>query len=147
MSSILKNYTEKRDKVSSELDEYFSKDNFVLLQELDYRISVFRSLQALFKGACMMSAENYIGHLKMLDGYVSYLPKERNYASPDNRIQERRSTALKNLNSVIADFRKRFSQYDYENSEKYARDAHCVISNIISVWIAYRNTYIEIKEN
>jgi hypothetical protein len=120
-------------------------------QERLYRIEVLEACQMFVKSA-PNSAETkeLFWHYQMLDAYIQSLTQERRYgAIADDNLQKQRDTAHGNLMKVVQDYRKRFGSFCAGNDAGcYKKTITSVIQTVLSAWIQYRQTYIEIaKEN
>jgi hypothetical protein len=116
-------------------------------QELLYRIEVFEFLVLLKNAAPLSSDMKYLGkHYMVLDAYVENLLKERSFAAASTpEKQKQRETAHASLNSVVNDYRKRYSSYCPQSPEQYEKDIGSTIKAVLPAWVQYRNTINEIK--
>jgi len=116
-------------------------------QELLYRIEVFEFLR-LYRNAAPLSSEMKIlgNHYMILDAYMENLKIERTLPAASNPDkQKQRETAFASFNSVIDDYRKRYSSYSPQSPEQYHKDIGATIGTVLPAWVQYRNTINEIK--
>ena len=116
-------------------------------QELLYRISVLETCQRFVKTAPNSAdPKALLGHYQLLDAYLQNLTLERRFGTHINEKQC--DTARGNLLQVIQDYRKRFGSFSPGNDVAFYRNTTAnIIQTTLPVWIQYRQTYTEIKED
>lgn len=62
----------------------------------------------------------------------------------DAEGEKRRETALDALGRVIADVRKRFSNFNASTKERYKQNFGSLVQTVLSVWLKYRDTYVQV---
>ncbi len=144
MSRFLDNCLKQKVTFTLEMGDRPTKATFFHLQEVTYRISVFETFQSLYRAAKTMAYTNPIEHYKMFDSFVTFLVSERRYESQNPDIQSKRATAYNTMLSVVADYRKKYSSYVLKNPCDYIDDISSTMNAFLSVWLAHRNTYIEL---
>lgn len=147
MSKVLESYLKLKVNLTLEMADRPNLFTFQKLQEVHYRISVFETMQMIYRASKMMAYTKPVDHYKMFDGYVRQLISERMCSSSKSDVQAKRETAYKALQSVVADYRKKFASYVFKNGCDYIDDISAAMNSFLSVWLAHRNTYVEIKEN
>lgn len=147
MATILQQYEEKRKQIYQKIAEGdLPLQEVLTMQELNYRICVLDTFQSLCRMAPVTTAARSMGfHFQMLDAYIRFLPLERRFGpKADEAGQKKRETALKSLERVAEDGRKRFMSFHAETPEQYKETARQYVNTVLPVWLQYRNTYITI---
>ena len=141
MATLLETYID----LKNSFDEETGSNQIWEQQELLYRISVLETCQRFVKTAPHSAdSKELLGHYQLLDAYLQNLTLERRFGA---RINEKQcNTAHGNLLQVIQDYRKRFSSFAPGNDANCYRNTIAgVIQTVLPVWIQYRQTYTEIK--
>jgi hypothetical protein len=117
-------------------------------QELLYRIAALETFRVFAETAPKSTDMSVlVPHYRMVDAYIHHLTQERRYEnSADEAFQKQRDTAHAGLLKVIMDYRKRFGSFAPGNDTQYQADIRNAIGTVISAWIQYRNTYVEIQK-
>jgi hypothetical protein len=117
-------------------------------QELLYRIAAldtFRIFAVTAPKSVDMNA--LVAHYRMVDAHIHHLTQERRYEnSADDAVRKQRETAHGSLLKVVQDYRRRFGSFAPGNDMQYQADIRNAIGTVVSAWIQYRNTYIEIQK-
>jgi hypothetical protein len=118
-------------------------------QEILYRIEVLESCQLFVKTTPLTAEPKALyWHYLMVDAYFRNLRTERCLAVHANEdVQKRRDTALGNLDRVIQDYQNRFKSFAPSgDADHYRKKITGVIQTVLSVWVQYRQTFIEISK-
>jgi len=84
---------------------------------------------------------------QMVDSYIRHLSLERQFGkTTDDKVSKQRETALSSLQSVIADYRRRFQSFSLTSDELYGAEIRKVLQNIAVVWSKHRNCYIDLTK-
>jgi len=115
-------------------------------QELQYRISVMKSLNCYLRQAPLTKDGNLIkGHYKNLVSFLEHMASERTFKeSADTETQKKRETARKSLIDVIADGLGRFAKP--EEPEDYKKHVTSLICTVVPVWMQYRDAFFHIDK-
>ncbi len=120
----------------------------VELQELNYRIDVLDTVKLL----CMTAPKSKDGkllshHYALASAYIRFLPKERQFGNKaDEELKNKRETANEALQRVIEDGCRRFSSFKAEAEDTYKKLLNEFVSNVLTIWVQYRNTYIKVGD-
>ena len=117
-------------------------------QELLYRIQLLDAMQLIAKAAPLsIDMKQLSPHFQVVNRILENIRTERFLKSPAAETQKQQQAAAESLNSVIGEFRKRFSSYAPASAEQYQKDIQRSIATILPAWIQYRNTITDIKVN
>lgn len=144
MSMLLDKYLKLKVAFTLDMHERPDKAAFLKLQEVNYRLDVVETIQGIYRAAKTMAYTQASEHYRMFDSYVTLLLSERHYDASNPEIQTKRETAHKAMQSVVNDYRKKFSSYVLKNGCDYIDDISTAMNTFLSAWLAYRNTYTEI---
>ena len=118
-------------------------------QELLYRIQVLEACQ-MFTKTAPTSAEpkDLHWHYQMVDAFFRNLKSERRFCMKvSDDVQKQQDTAYDNLDRVIQDYQNRFASFAPNgDAAHYRKTITGVIQTVLSVWVQYRQTLIEIKK-
>ncbi len=145
MSRLLDSYLKQKVALTLEMGDRPCRATFCTLQELNYRISVFETFQSIYHAAKTMAYTNMSEHYRLFDGFVHIIMDERRYKSSDPEVESRRQTAYNTMVSVVNTYRKKYSGYVQKNPSDYIDDISETMNTFLSVWLAHRNTYYNIK--
>ncbi len=145
MSRFLDSYRKQRVELTLEMGDHPSRETFLRLQELTYRIGVYETFQTIYSAAKAMAYTNPADHYRMFDGFVSLLMSERIYKSKSPEIEAKRETVFNTMVSFVDGYRKKYSRYVFKYPCNYIDDISETMNTFLSVWLAHRNTYFEIK--
>lgn len=147
MATILEQYEAKQAQLHTQLAAGSARQECILhLQELNYRISVLKSMQAFCLSAPIsMNMQDMRFHYQLLYSYVHGLCEERKIGpKADESVTRQRDTAAESLNRVCMDHWNRFASFHVTKEDQY-REAVCKLANtVLPAWIQYRNTYVNI---
>ncbi len=147
MASVLQTYREKQTEIYHSISaNTLPTREVVRMQELNYRICVLETFQALCKSAPMSLDAKELGyHFQMVDAYVRFVLTERRFGpKTDENGQKKRDTALASFEKVVKDGRKRFSSFAPSKPEQYKTSVSQYVNAVLPVWMQYRNTYINL---
>lgn len=147
MATILEQYCEMQSKMRSQIAENsLLLGDVLIMQEVNYRICVLETFSSLCKTAPITMDTNAMGfHYQIVDAYVRFVLNERKFGlKTDAEGQKKRETAYVSFEKVVQDGRKRFSSFSASNAEQYKASIGNYIMSILSVWLQYRNTYINV---
>ena len=84
-------------------------------------------------------------HYSLVYRAVSNLATEHKIGpKTDEEGKNKREAAQKSLEDVILSGAKRFQSYKISSQDQYGKDVCAFVNSILSVWIGYRNTYVNI---
>ena len=150
MATILEKYTKKREKIDSLIKENkLPMNELLIMQELDYRLCVLRTLQGICQTAPLSkNPKDFIGHYQMFDIQLRFLVSERQFGErTDEAGEKRRKTALESLIKVIRDENRIFSSFNPVSESHYKNSVAKIVNAVLAAWIQYRNTYVDLKED
>lgn len=119
----------------------------VELQELNYRIDVLDTVRVM----CMTAPVSKDGkllshHYALVSAYLRTLSKDRQLGNKaDEELKNKRETANEALVRVTDDGCKRFTSFNAETEDTYKKQLNEFVSNVLTIWVQYRNTYVFIK--
>lgn len=134
------------------LEEKLAKANsdiqqMVELQELNYRIDVLDTVKLMCITAPISKDGKLLSHhYAHASAYIRFLPKERQFGKADDELKNKRETANEALQRVIEDGCRRFSSFKAEAEDTYKKLLNEFVSNVLTIWVQYRNTYIKVGD-
>lgn len=135
------------------LEEKLAKANsdiqqMVELQELNYRIDVLDTVKLMCMTAPISKDGKLLSHhYALASAYIRFLPKERQFGNKaDEELKNKRETANEALQRVIEDGCRRFSSFKAETEDTYKKLLNEFVSNVLTIWVQYRNTYIKVGD-
>lgn len=147
MATLLNQYLTKQEELQSQIAaDSMPLDSLVILQELNYRICVLKTMQSFCQTAPVTTEAKPIGfHYQLVDAYVRFLISERKFGlRTDEAGAKKRETAAAALERIFTDNRKRFASFQIANQSQYKNSIGNMVQTILPAWIQYRNTYINI---
>ena len=116
------------------------------MQEVNYRICVLETFESLSKSAPITMDTKVMGyHYQLVDAYVKFVLTERKFGpKTDTEGIKKRETAAASFEKVVQDGRKRFSSFSPTSQDQYRSTIGNYILTVLSVWMQYRNTYINV---
>lgn len=147
MATLLNQYLTKQEELQSQIAaDSMPLDSLVILQELNYRICVLKTMQSLCQTAPITTEVKPIGfHYQLVDTYVRFLVSERKFGPrTDEAGMKKRETAAAALERIFNDNRKRFASFQIANQSQYKSSIGNMVQTILPAWVQYRNTYINI---
>lgn len=121
-------------------------EELCVLQEVKYRICVLDTLRAFCTSAPKTTDTTKLCyHYQLVSTYLKFICSERRFGTKtDEDGLKKRETAGVSLERVVTDWTKRFSNFKADTEELYKTRIVEFINAVLSVWIQYRNTYINI---
>ena len=115
-------------------------------QELVYRVGVLNTCKAFCASAPIgKETSNLCYHYQVVAMYIKMLGNERQVGSKtDDEGKKKRAAAKETIDRVMNDGVRRFGSFNPTTDELYKKSVSEFINAYISVWIQYRNTYINI---
>ena len=123
-------------------------DKILVYQELLYRIDVLEACQLFVKTAPVTVDTKVLSyHYQMLDAYIYCMLNDHKFGQPaDEKQKAVRETAANSLMQIVLNCRKQFSSFKPNTAELYKQNINNLIMTVLSAWIQYRDTYINLKE-
>lgn len=120
----------------------------VELQELNYRIDVLDTVRLMYMTAPVSKDGKLLcHHYALASAYIRFLPKERQFGNKaDEELKNKRETANEALVRVIEDGCKRFTSFNAETEDTYKKQLNTLVSNVLTIWVQYRNTYVKVGD-
>ncbi len=147
MATVLENYRNLQNNYRSQIaaNSLPLEDN-LKMQEVNYRICVLETFESLSKSAPITVDTKVMGyHYQLVDAYVKFVLTERKFGpKTDDEGIKKRETAYQSFEKVISDGRKRFSSFNASSQDQYKSTIGNYILSVLSVWMQYRNTYINV---
>lgn len=146
-NNTLDRYLEKQAELKSQIKaNSLPPDMLVVYQELNYRIDVLESCKAFCNTAPTTTDERVMMyHYSLVYRAVSNLAAEHKIGpKTDEEGKNKREAAQKSLEDVILSGAKRFQSYKISSQDQYRKDVCAFVNSVLSVWIGYRNTYVNI---
>lgn len=147
MATILDNYRNLQNNFRSQIAENsLPLEDNLKMQEVNYRICVFETFESFSKSAPITMDTRVMGyHYQLVDAYVKFVLTERKFGPKiDAEGQKKRETAYASFEKVVQDGRKRFASFKATSQEQYKSMIGNYILSVLSVWMQYRNTYINL---
>ena len=147
MATVLEQYRGKQAQLQMQVEaDSLPPDSLPIMMEINYRISVFETLQTFCKTAPNSLEVTVLSyHYQLVNAYVEMLIAERKFGSKtDEEGMKRRETASAGFHAVVASNRKNFSNFKPAAPNQYKESICKFINTILASWIQYRNSYIEI---
>lgn len=115
-------------------------------QELVYRVGVLNTCKAFCASAPMGKETTLLCyHYQVVAMYIKMLGNERQVGSKtDDEGKKKRAAAKETIDRVMNDGVRRFSSFKPTADDIYKKTVTEYINAYISVWLQYRNTYINI---
>ena len=141
MATILDNYRNLQNNYRSQIaaNSLPLEDN-LKMQEVNYRICVLETFAPITMDTKVMGY-----HYQLVDAYVKFVLTERKFGpKTDTEGIKKRETAAASFEKVVQDGRKRFSSFSPTSQDQYRSTIGNYILTVLSVWMQYRNTYINV---
>ena len=121
-------------------------DSLPVLQELNYRVFVLETIQAFCRTAPVtLEKKALFYHYQLIAASFRSLLGGRNFGLQVNEdAKQTRETAGSTLEQVISDGLNRFNGFEPMQPEEYKNRIAKLINAVLTVWVQYRNTYINI---
>lgn len=122
-------------------------EDALLYQELQYRFSVMKTLTVFFKAAPLTTNLSVVGnHFQQVKAFLSYLVDERQYAgTQDKNEQNTRESAHNAFVTMLKCLLEQWIGFRPDSDTAYRVKLTKLIITITTVWIQYRNVYLEIN--
>ena len=150
MATKLDIYLAKRDAMAALVKENkLQVSDLAVFQELIYRIGVLQTFLTFTRTAPTTKDPQALAfHFQLVFEFARQLSNERKFGpKTDENGTKTRETARISFEKVIMEGTKSFSSFKAASDDHYQKTVSQYISNILTVWIQYRNTYINIKED
>ena len=148
MASILTQYHKRQSVIKEQITENsLPPDELIQVQELNYRIGVLETFQALAKTAPISMDTKVLGqHYQIVDVCIRYLLTDHKFGpATDESGKKKRETAHKALEDIIHDNQKRFTSFKAETQDHYKRCILNCVNTVLPMWVQYRDTYTNIN--
>lgn len=147
MAFLIDKYHERREAFRSQVAENSLPPNdLILVQELDYRISILETFQTFCKAAPLTTDTNVlVSHYQLFNHCICNLLTERKLGmKTDDNGKKKRETAFLSLDKVIKDNQKRFASFAAQTQNQYKTSITNYINTVLPVWVQYRDTYVKL---
>ena len=147
MAFLIEKYYERREAFRSQVAENsLPPDDLVLVQELDYRISILETFQTFCKAAPLTTdTKVLVNHYQLVNLSICNLLTERKFGpKTDDNGKKKRETAALSLDKVVKDNQKRFASFAAQTQNQYKTSITNYINAVLPVWVQYRDTYVKL---
>ena len=147
MAFLIEKYYERREAFRSQVAENsLPPDDLVLVQELDYRISILETFQTFCKAAPLTTDTKVLAnHYQLVNLSICNLLTERKFGTKtDDNGKKKRETAALSLDKVVKDNQKRFTSFAAQTQNQYKTSITNYINAVLPVWVQYRDTYVKL---
>jgi len=147
MAFLIEKYYERREAFRSQVAENsLPPDDLVLVQELDYRISILETFQTFCKAAPLTTdTKVLVNHYQLVNLSICNLLTERKFGTKtDDNGKKKRETAALSLDKVVKDNQKRFTSFAAQTQNQYKTSITNYINAVLPVWVQYRDTYVKL---
>ncbi len=144
---LVDQYHVKQGEIRAQIEEgTYPPDRLFQYQELTYRICVLETMRDFCKSApATTDLRTLSTHFKIVDAYIKFIMTERQLGcKTDEDGLKRRETAHLALEKVVQDYGRRFSGFKASAPDQYQKQVTDMINAVISVWLQYRTTYINL---
>lgn len=147
MATVLDLYHAKQADIRSQIEaDSLPPESLLIMQELNYRVSVLETFRCLCQAAPETTDVRAMGyHFQLVDASMRFAMTERRFGpKTDAEGQKKRETALLSLQRVVENGKKQFSSFNASSQTQYKTTIHQYVNAVLSVWMQYRNTYVSI---
>ena len=147
MAFLIEKYYERREAFRSQVAENsLPPDDLILVQELDYRISILETFQTFCKAAPLTTdTKVLVNHYQLVNLSICNLLTERKFGTKtDDNGKKKRETAALSLDKVVKDNQKRFASFAAQTQNQYKTSITNYINAVLPVWVQYRDTYVKL---
>lgn len=147
MAFLLDKYYERREAFRSQVAENsLPPEDLILVQELDYRISVLETFQTFCKAAPLSTDTKVLAnHYQLFNYCICNLLAERKFGKKtDDNGKKKRETAFESFDKVIKDNQKRFASFSAQTQNQYKTSISNCVNTVLPVWVQYRDTYTKL---
>ena len=144
---LLEQYTSKQKELKEQIEAKTLKLNYLpVYQEINYRIFVLKTIEGFCKTAPItLDKKALTYHFQLVSASIRSLINERKFGLiSSDEIKSQRETACASLEKVIKDGLNRFNQFEPKKPEEYKAKVFDLINPILTVWVQFRNTYINV---
>lgn len=148
MATILTQLMQKQAEFKEQIAENsLPPDELLAVQEVNYRISVLETFQALVKTAPISSdIKVLVHHYNVFDVSLRYLLKDHKIGTlTDENGKKRRETAEKAVADIINANQKKFTSFIAETQDQYKKCISDCANTVLPMWLQFRDTYVQIK--
>lgn len=147
MAFLLDKYYERREAFRSQVAaNSLPPEDLILVQELDYRISVLETFQTFCKAAPLSTDTKVLAnHYQLFNYCICNLLTERKFGKKtDDNGKKKRETAFESFDKVIKDNQKRFASFSAQTQNQYKTSISNCVNTVLPVWVQYRDTYTKL---
>lgn len=147
MAFLIDKYYERREAFRSQLaEDSLPPDDLILVQELEYRISILETFQTFCKAAPLTTdTKVLVNHYQLFNHCICNLLTERKFGTKaDDNGKKKRETAYESFDKVIKDNQKRFASFAAQTQNQYKTSISNYVNTVLPVWIQYRDTYVKL---
>ena len=145
--TLLEQYNAKLNEMNEKIRAgQVSPEEMLVYQELMYRIGTLNTCKAFCASAPVgKETSKLCCHYQVVTMYIKMLSGERQVGSKtDEDGKKKRAAAKETIDRVMNDGVRRFGSFNPTTDELYKKTISEFINAYISVWIQYRNPYINI---
>lgn len=144
---LIESYKNKQAELQQKIVSKELKLDFLpVIQELNYRVFVLETLQSFCKTAPVTLDKKALSyHYQLMSASLRSLVGERRFGlQTDDESKQKRVTAATSLENVVSDGLQRFKTFEPVMPEDYKNRIYGLINAVLTVWVLYRNTYVNI---
>jgi len=145
--TLLEQYNVKLNEMNEKIRAgQLPPEDTLVYQELVYRVAVLNTCKA-FCASAPIGKETTLScyHYQVVVIYIKMLSNERQVGSKtDDDGKKKRAAAKETIDRVMNDGVRRFGSFNPATEDLYKKTISEFINAYVSVWIQYRNTYINI---
>lgn len=148
MSNVLNDYIKLEKTMRPRATEgHLTLEELMLYQELRYRIEVLGTMRTFAKTAPTTNDVTVLSrHYQLVDAFIQCLGMERKIGAPaDEKMKGMRAAGTDSYQKITNSSRKTFSSFRPKGPDDYKTNLNSMITAILSIWVPYRNTYININ--
>ena len=148
MATILAQLLKKRTDFLEQIQaDSFPPDDLLVLQEINYRIGVLETFQALVKTAPLTTDTQVLRHhYAVLDVSLRYLLKDHKIGmGTDENGKKKRETAEKAVEDVILANQKKFSSFVVKTQDQYKIYVSECANTVLPMWLQFRDAYVAVN--
>ena len=145
--TLLEQYSAKLNEMNEKIRAgQLPPEEMLVYQELMYRIGTLNTCKALCASAPIGTETTKLCyHYQVVAMFIKMVSGERQVGSKtDEDGKKKRGAAKETIDRVMNDGVRRFSSFNPKTDDLYKKTVSEFINAYISVWIQYRNTYINI---
>lgn len=145
MAKLLDEYYQKQGEIQKKIKAgTLPMEELFHMQELAYRISILETMQTFVRVAGSINDLEKCGkHYQVFKSFIRQTMSEHKVCiNPNDEMREKRDAAARNLEKVLEDGLGRFKRFNKSEVHMYKDMISKLVQTYLSVWIAYRNTYV-----